>query len=314
MRGNWWSFLVSCVAGVLIVAAPARAQTALYVVQCVDLRSETEARIEGCTAAIKSGYSGALLGLVYGTRGNIWAAQGDFDHAIADYTEALKLGPKFARGYVNRGHAWAAKGDFDHAIADCTQAIKIDPKLAGAYIQRGGDWAAKGDFDRAIADFTAAINIDPKNGMAYTGRGQANLFDGALAKALADLNKASELNPKYAYAALWLDIVGKRNQLPSCLADASKQIDMTKWPAPIIRLYLGQSTPESVLAAADNPNLYTKKGQVCEANFFGGELALQQGAMQEAARLFRLAATDCPRSFREYWAATAELQKFGELR
>jgi lipoprotein NlpI len=313
MRGNWRFFLVSCVAGILIIAAPGRAQTALYVVQCVDLRSEIEARIDACTAAIKSG-SGTNLELVYGTRGNVWAAKGDFDRAIADYTEALKLGPKFARGYVNRGHAWAAKGDFDQAIADCTQAIKIDPKLAGAYNQRGGDWAAKGDLDRAIADYTEAINIDPKNAVVYINRGQANFFDGALPKALADLNKASELNPKYAYAILWLEIVGKRSHVPSRLADASKQIDMTKWPAPIIRLYLGQSTPEGVLAAADSPNLYTKKGQVCEANFFGGELALQQGATQEAVRLFHLAATDCPRSFREYWAATAELQNLGELR
>jgi hypothetical protein len=35
------------------------------------------------------------------------------------------------------------------------------------------------------------------------------------------------------------------------------RIDMTKWPAPVIRLYLGQMTPDSVLAAADSPDAQT---------------------------------------------------------
>jgi hypothetical protein len=38
-----------------------------------------------------------------------------------------------------------------------------------------------------------------------------------------------------------------------CLAygldEAAAQIDMTKWPAPAIRLYVGQMTPEAVLVA-----------------------------------------------------------------
>ena len=119
------------------------------------------------------------------------------------------------------------------------------------------------------------------------------------------------MNPKNAYWALWLDIVGKRNNLPSRLDEATKQIDMTKWPAPVLRFFLGRLTPEAVLAAADNPNPQTKRGQVCEANFFTAQLALQRGAKDEAARLFRLASADCPKSFIEEFAANAELRSLG---
>ena len=84
--------------------------------------------------------------------------------------------------------------------------------------------------------------------------------------------------------------------MPSRFAQASMQIDMTEWPAPIIRLYLGQMTPEAVLAAADDPDVNTKKRQVCDANFFIGELALQRGAKDEAVRLFRLAAAGCEKT------------------
>lgn len=119
------------------------------------------------------------------------------------------------------------------------------------------------------------------------------------------------LDPKDAYTALWLDIVDKRSNPPGQLSEAAKQIDMTKWPAPLIRLYLGQMTPEAALAAADDPNANTKKGQVCEANFNTGKLDLQQGKKNEAISLFRLAAADCPKAFAEYRYATAELKALG---
>jgi lipoprotein NlpI len=86
---------------------------------------------------------------------------------------------------------------------------------------------------------------------------------------------------------------------------------MMKWPAPVIRLFLGQTTPAEVLAAADSPDAKTRMGQVCEANFYSAELALQQGAKEESARLFRLAAAACPREFVERPAASAELNALG---
>jgi lipoprotein NlpI len=122
------------------------------------------------------------------------------------------------------------------------------------------------------------------------------------------LGQSSELNPKYAYAALWLHIVDTRNNLPSQLAEAAKQIDMTKWPAPLIRLFLGQMTPQALLATADDPDAKTKQRKVCEVNFYSAELALHRHAKDEATRLFRLAATNCPKSFTERAAAHAELR------
>jgi lipoprotein NlpI len=82
--------------------------------------------------------------------------------------------------------------------------------------------------------------------------------------------------------------------------------------APVIRLYLGQLTPEAVLAAADDPDATTKKGQVCEANFYSGELALRQGKKDEATGLFRRATADCPKPFFEYDGANAELKALGK--
>jgi lipoprotein NlpI len=223
----------------------------------------------------------------------------------------IQLEPKYTVGYNNRGIAYYAKGDNDDAIADYTQAIQLEPKYVSAYNNRAIAYRAKGDNDRAIADYTQVIQLDPKNTYAYFHRGLANLYAGVLPKALADLNQASTLDPKDAYAALWRDIVGQRSNVPSDLSQAISTIDMTKWPAPMIRMFLGQMTPAAVLAAADNADATTKEGQVCDANLYSGELALRQSAKDNATRLFRLAASDCPKTFDEWLAANAELKALG---
>ncbi len=86
---------------------------------------------------------------------------------------------------------------------------------------------------------------------------------------------------------------------------------MTAWPAPVVRMFLGELTPAQVLAAADDKDPKTKQGQVCDANFYNGELALMKGAKDDALRLFRLAANDCLHTFTEWSAANAELKALG---
>jgi lipoprotein NlpI len=86
---------------------------------------------------------------------------------------------------------------------------------------------------------------------------------------------------------------------------------MNNWPAPIIRLYLGQLNMEAALAAADDPGASVKKGHLCEVNFFNGELALQRGDKNEAMRLC-LSVAECPKAFIEYEGDTAELKALGQ--
>jgi tetratricopeptide (TPR) repeat protein len=315
----------------------ANAQKSHDQILCDDPNSTDDQTIASCTAAIRSGrLKPADLAIEYYNRGIAFRHKGDYDRAIADYTQAITLDPKYENAYVNRGNMYREKGDFDRAIADYTQVITLDPKYENAYFKRGNMYREKGDFDRAIADYSEAIRLDPENvatvinrgvaydskgdhdhaiaddsraldlckqnlctqygqysaydnrGDAYLGKGDydhaiadytnairldpknikgyftrgiANLYAGALPKALADLNQASELDPKDAAAALWLDIANRRSNLPSRLPETMRQIDMTERPAPVIRLYLGQLTPEAVLAAADNPDATTKKAE-----------------------------------------------------
>ncbi|QIG93179.1 MULTISPECIES: hypothetical protein [unclassified Bradyrhizobium] len=51
------------------------------------------------------------------------------------------------------------------------------------------------------------------------------------------------------------------------------------------------------------------RGQLCEAHFYGGELALVKGATDEGVRLLHLAADACPKTFIESAPANAELRR-----
>ena len=264
---------------------------------------QADLAIADCNRAIEFDPTGPA----YVARGNAFYARGDADQAIGDYNRAISLNSKDAAAYVNRGKAFYAKGDNDRAIADYSQAIQLD-RTAHPYNSRGDAYLSKGDYEHAIADYDRVVELDKNNPRVFLKRGVANLYLGAVQKAAADLSRSSELDPHDPYTAIWLDILGKRSRGTGQLAKAATSIDMNKWPAPIVRLYLGQITAADANAAATNGDTATKKAQTCEANFYGGKFASQRGKKDEARRLFELAAAECPKSFLEYGAANSELR------
>ena len=133
-------------------------------------------------------------------RGTAYYSKDDYDHAIADYDQAIQLQPDNAKAYNNRGLAYAYKGDYDRAIADYDRAIQLRPDHAKAYNNRGLAYYDKGDYDRAIADYTQAIQVRPDDAGAYNNRGVAYAAKGYYDRAIADHDQAIQLRPEYAKA------------------------------------------------------------------------------------------------------------------
>ena len=93
--------------------------------------------------------------------------QGDYDKALADYSEAIKFNPDYAEAYNGRGVAWHERRDYVRAIADYSEAINLKPDYAAAYHNRGGAWTAKGEYVTAMADFNQALRLKPNDDYAY---------------------------------------------------------------------------------------------------------------------------------------------------
>jgi lipoprotein NlpI len=244
----------------------------------------------------------------FAARGNLYRNKGDLEHALADMNEAIRLDPSYALAFFSRGEVYKSGGDFARAMTDMNEVIRLDPNFAPAYFSRGHLSYVLGNNPAAIEDFSKSIKLDPNDASAYFNRGVAYyVVGGRYADAVADFTKAAEFNPKDAYAALWRDLAERRNSAPSHLAEAAKQLDMTAWPAPVIRHFLGELNVEQTLKAAFDTDPKTKQAQTCEANFYSGELALLKKNRKEAQRLLKAAADDCPPSFVESAAAVADM-------
>ena len=126
-------------------------------------------------------------------RGNAYSNQGNLDEAIRDYCEAIRLDPNCALAYYNRGAVYQHKGKLSKAFSDYNEAIRLDPNFAPAYNNRGVVHGRKGDFNKAIVDFTEAIRLDQNYAMAYQNRGVVYLHTGKRAKASADFATAKRL-------------------------------------------------------------------------------------------------------------------------
>jgi tetratricopeptide (TPR) repeat protein len=136
--------------------------------------------------------------IAYTARGNAWRARKEYEKAIADYTEALRVNPRYALAFNNRGNAWWARKEYEKAIADYTEALRLDPKDARAYGNRGISWRAQKEIEKAIADYTEAIRLDPTHASAYITRGHAWSDKKEYEKAIADYTEAIRLDPKDA--------------------------------------------------------------------------------------------------------------------
>lgn len=117
-----------------------------------------------------------------------------------------EMGLRTAEAYTRRAVDWFAKGEFDKAIADCSQAIRLKANHSAAYACRGGARLEKGEHDKALGDFTRAILLNPRDAYAaFTGRGMVWRRKGQYARAIADYHQAIRLNPVHgdrAYNAL----------------------------------------------------------------------------------------------------------------
>ena len=242
----------------------------------------------------------------YKARSSAHAENGDRPAAIADLGHVIRLTPQSIDGYYDRATLYRQSGDFDSAIADLGNVIRLQPSDARGYFWRGRSYRHKGDIARAIADYDEAQRVGGLSGV-YFARGQAYLVSGALENASSDLFSAVYGDTKDPYPALWLDAALRRLGQPRTLADARGNFDSSAWPAPIVRLYLGEATPEDVFAAARDGDDTKSREQVCEANFYIAELKLSYGDEAGAEPLFAEAERDCPAEFIERNGARDEL-------
>lgn len=173
-------------------------------------------------------------------RGNSNFKSGNFEKAIANYTELMKIVTKKTvqkTCYINRGLSYDRLQKYDLAIADFTEAIKLDSTDMASFIDRGLSkmhagylekakvdyyyvvyknnnnkmmeaalyWLARihysqGKFEEVIKNCDKYFVINSKDSELYFIRGTANDMLSNFEQSIKDYSKAIEIKPNYMEA------------------------------------------------------------------------------------------------------------------
>lgn len=162
----------------------------------------------------------------------------DYESAVNDLTEAVRLSPQFVLGYFARSvarmcqmevmregntdteltSAYSARkaeretiGELkavndrymaESVLDDLDKVLELSPNQVYAYFNKGNIYLSFNDYTAALACYTSAINIRADFGEAYFNRGMVYLQLGNIEKGVADLSKAGELGIMASYNVL----------------------------------------------------------------------------------------------------------------
>jgi tetratricopeptide (TPR) repeat protein len=276
---------------VAMLAAPARAYDQNDMKDC-NQTEHPDRWLDSCTRLLQSrGLNEKNRGIALNNRGVASLRMGDYDRAIADFREAIRMDPNGANTagrYYNLGFSFHENGDQDSAISAFNDAIRINPRFELAFIDRGAAFRKKQEIDRAIADFTEALRINPRSVRGYSNRADAFLEKGDYDRAIADCNAAMLIDPKDAGAyGVRGDVYDAKGDYDRAIADYSEAIRLFPENIPLFigrgRVYEKIADPER--ARAD----YNLALAIPQNRRFGGK------AREEArARLAALAKPQAP--------------------
>lgn len=122
----------------------------------------------------------------------------DYDSALADMNEALRLDPKEVSYYFNRARIKYHQDDLQGAMDDYDYILQLEPGNTMTHYNRGLLRMQVGERNKAITDFTEVIKAEPDNYFAIYNR--ALLYDmiGSYSKAVADFDVVLEQYPDFA--------------------------------------------------------------------------------------------------------------------
>ena len=242
-------------------------------------------------------------------RGLAYYDKQQYDKAIADFTEAIRINPADASGYVGRGAAYLNKDELHRAIADFSEALKLSPGQAFAHLQRGIAYHRIGESDKALEDYSEAIKLTPKDPTPYVNRGILYYTKkGQYEAAINDFDKALQLNPKEVNALINRGITYRqRSETDKALADFGEAIRQGMQTSDLLRLV-------NQAERGKDPELARTADQVAHAYYQRGMALIDKQDYEGALNDFNMTMRINPKEPRAYLGRGATNLKKGDVK
>jgi tetratricopeptide (TPR) repeat protein len=123
---------------------------------------------------------------------------GEYDAALASFTEAVTLRPDYAEAYLRRGMTLMATDFPDTAVKDLELAVHNGIDTVEAYSLLAEAFLQLDSPHRAVLAATDALHADPTDALAYSLRGKGYVELGKWDRGIADLEEALRRDPRLA--------------------------------------------------------------------------------------------------------------------
>jgi tetratricopeptide (TPR) repeat protein len=137
---------------------------------------------------------GTNLHLAHFGRGNALVGLRRFDEAIQDYSSSLLI-QRAPEVLTSRCNAYRIIGEFDKALTDCSEAIRLDNNFSDAYMSLTLIYLDQNNISEARKIINDLVRVAPEHAATHFILSRVQLLEGNVSGALESLSKAIELDP-----------------------------------------------------------------------------------------------------------------------
>ena len=144
--------------------------------------------------------------------------QYNYRDAAEDFTQAIKLDPKYIEAYFKRGYSYTWVSKHQEALTDFNQVIVLDPNYLDGYLNRGWSQIFLQNDQAALEDFNQAIRLNPNYAAAYAHQSMAYIKLGKYQAALESSKQAIRLDPHNSYGySIQADVFNNLKDYPAAI-------------------------------------------------------------------------------------------------
>ncbi len=234
--------------------------------------------------------------------GEVYRFQQSYKNAITAYDAAIKLDPSFAPAYLGKAKAQmeSTPSNTKGAEENLKKALELDPQMHETLIELANLSLANGDAETALGYADQLDELLPQSALVETIRARAYLLQGDDKLALTAVEKANELDiTALEVYKLWGSILQDNGRYEDSLKPLNTYLTYTENdPEAEAMLARAEYAAGDIDAALETVNkVLSADSKSVLAMITRGEIYLQQGETELAAKDFDNALLFAPRSF-----------------